>query len=907
MTKNGKQFSPSSLSLLIYRTAMRAAGKIDESALLSCFLIGRPTYFWHPQKEAAVRLGPQEGTFPRADRIVQTFVHNGEFFRPANTSSSSTLTSREERESGKGEGKEPLCDSETEKGVKTKTSSYSSLRHLVRRAFRREVRDGVPNEAGFWSDEGFALLRYLHSVLKLKRQIDESRPVSGRYFQYRCQNFHTGVEREGATEKRPVFRRQSGEMPESDAEKSGGASDSDRDGEMFQEGGRAEGHSLVGDQPGHSGRNSASSSLQDRTPSRSSVQIPPLPLVPAPPVSPVSFHRDRDRERESVLHRLTVVDSRGALLVAHPATGACSHVMDLSVVLLTHVAPSPPGGFSSSGFARKRGYPSIRGLVLNRPFTDDTDGSIGLLREFLDFSPPHTNTRHAHSNQQQGWTPNYRQFFRESTQSPRRDLWRPSPRGRMFEKERERKQYGWGGRLNARGEGRYWSGSGTVLGVDRDALYMLERFFGESPVFRGGVVEKPSRDENLCFIHRVPACGGEELLPGLFLNGCLRTGAAEIDQGRASSSDFRFFWGHLAWHPVQLQLDVLNGLWFVAEDRGEGGTLSEKKDSRDTSSKESPLSAKRAPQAISTPQPPRPLAYGDNVETQREPVQPPRPPAGPSTPSPVQQPSFSSETEGEGEGQRSVASQFALMSIDSLWRDALHVAALREEITALYSNSSKRNHSSASSRRDRDKHTAAAATPSSSSGSLSPFSSSFSSLQPDRDTDGDDVSLGRKERDSSKSGEADSERVMTVSTERADKQGNPSSSTTSPRSRVPPPPVAAPAPPQDSPSGGTGRGPGTHHEGRRPREREKEKVVPMEESDRERRKRAEEKYRRAAFLLQEKGERWTRRFWASAMESLAEGGGGDPFRQLAQFPQWEGANRAVQDHLNHHIQRCFYR
>lgn len=89
----------------------------------------------------------------------------------------------------------------------------------------------------------------------------------------------------------------------------------------------------------------------------------------------------------------------------------------------------------------------------------------------------------------------------------------------------------------------------------------------EAPIYEGG----PVQGDNLFFLHRkgdiIP--GSEEILPGVFWGGELEVLKEMMSIGLVTDKDIRFFLGYSGWSAGQLEGELEQEAWLVAEsDQG---------------------------------------------------------------------------------------------------------------------------------------------------------------------------------------------------------------------------------------------------------------------------------------------------------------------------------------------------
>ena len=83
-------------------------------------------------------------------------------------------------------------------------------------------------------------------------------------------------------------------------------------------------------------------------------------------------------------------------------------------------------------------------------------------------------------------------------------------------------------------------------------------------IFEGG----PVQHDTLHMIHRIPdVMGGLEIAPGLYWGGSYSDLSRVVEDGTASAGDMRLFIGYSGWDEGQLERELKEGSWLVAECR----------------------------------------------------------------------------------------------------------------------------------------------------------------------------------------------------------------------------------------------------------------------------------------------------------------------------------------------------
>ena len=84
--------------------------------------------------------------------------------------------------------------------------------------------------------------------------------------------------------------------------------------------------------------------------------------------------------------------------------------------------------------------------------------------------------------------------------------------------------------------------------------------FNDCPLFYGGPV-----GQGIQVLHRVPGVNNSrQVIAGLFWGADLESAALAIDEGRASPSDFLFFYKYSSWSSGQLDAELAKQVWFLA-------------------------------------------------------------------------------------------------------------------------------------------------------------------------------------------------------------------------------------------------------------------------------------------------------------------------------------------------------
>lgn len=83
-------------------------------------------------------------------------------------------------------------------------------------------------------------------------------------------------------------------------------------------------------------------------------------------------------------------------------------------------------------------------------------------------------------------------------------------------------------------------------------------------VYNGGPVEQ----DNLYFIHNVPKIipNSIEIANGIFWGGDFETTKNLINEGKISKNNIRFFLGYSGWETLQLENELKENSWIIAEN-----------------------------------------------------------------------------------------------------------------------------------------------------------------------------------------------------------------------------------------------------------------------------------------------------------------------------------------------------
>lgn len=83
------------------------------------------------------------------------------------------------------------------------------------------------------------------------------------------------------------------------------------------------------------------------------------------------------------------------------------------------------------------------------------------------------------------------------------------------------------------------------------------------PLYEGG----PVAQEGLFFLHRRPDLieGGTPLANGVFMAGNFKQAVEHLKRNRISAADIKIFIGYCGWDPLQLEEEIAEGSWLIAQ------------------------------------------------------------------------------------------------------------------------------------------------------------------------------------------------------------------------------------------------------------------------------------------------------------------------------------------------------
>lgn len=108
--------------------------------------------------------------------------------------------------------------------------------------------------------------------------------------------------------------------------------------------------------------------------------------------------------------------------------------------------------------------------------------------------------------------------------------------------------------------------------INRETEYFISDLVDDFPEFDSKVyLGGPVQTENIFILHRKGDLinGSQEVVPGLFWGGDFQQIKELITLGILNSSDLRFYLGYSGWSKDQLETELIENSWIVAESKNE--------------------------------------------------------------------------------------------------------------------------------------------------------------------------------------------------------------------------------------------------------------------------------------------------------------------------------------------------
>lgn len=102
---------------------------------------------------------------------------------------------------------------------------------------------------------------------------------------------------------------------------------------------------------------------------------------------------------------------------------------------------------------------------------------------------------------------------------------------------------------------------------------LVPEISAEFSIFNGGPVEQ----ENLYFIHTIPDIipNSIEIAQGIYWGGDFEIMTRNINEGKVTKNDIRFFLGYTGWKLAQLESELQNKNWVITENTHSNKILSQ--------------------------------------------------------------------------------------------------------------------------------------------------------------------------------------------------------------------------------------------------------------------------------------------------------------------------------------------